>query len=191
MNSTVKSRHWAGLLCAAGLLIAVIVARQHSRVDRLFVDQELSQLRAEHASLARVAATLSQANAAISDGGHDDSASWSWPVGWSAQVGSPKVSGSESWRLRTEASPSWTHIIQCITQLANRSGLRLNAIDIRSRGTLTQREIASIEIDLVYPTQTPPRASVADGAVFPGTVVPAKPTAVGSGPHPTSDRPNQ
>lgn len=54
-------------------------------------------------------------------------------------------------------------------------------MDIRSRGTLLQREIASVEIILEQPNETPPRLGVADGAVFSGLTVPAKTPEVGAG----------
>ncbi len=189
MSSTVKSRHWVSLAFAAGLLIAIIVVRKHSGFDHRVVDQELTQLRNEHASLVAIETALSKIQPVVVDEDYDQIASWSCPAGWSVQSGSSEYPDRQSWSLKTASTPTWINVIQAITQLAKKPGLRINAVDIRSRGTLTQREIATVGIELVYPTKTPPRLGVADGAVFPGTVVPAKSPAVVSGPALQAARP--
>jgi len=190
MSSAVNSRHWVSLAFTAGLLIAGVVVRKHSGFDQRVVDQELTQLRNEHASLVAIETALSKIQPVVVDEDYDQIASWSCPAGWSVQIGASEDPVTQTWFLNTEASPTWINVIQTITQLAKiNPGLRINTVDIRSRGTLTQREIASVEIELVYPTQTPPRLGVADGAVFPGTVVPAKSPAVVSGPALQAARP--
>ncbi len=189
MNSAVKSRHWMKLTFAVSMLSAVIVVRMHGGFNQGVVDQELSQLRNEHASLVSTKAALSKVQSVVVDEDYGDNASWSVPVGWSVQIGSSKDPDLETWNLKTDSTPTWTDLVQTITQLAKKPGLRINAVEIRSRGTLTQREIASVGIELVYPTKTPPRLGVADGAVFPGTLSPAKPPAVVSGPSLQAARP--
>ena len=163
MSSTVKSRHWVSLAFAAGLLIAIIVVRKHSGFDHRVVDKELTQLRNEHASLVAIETALSKIQPVVVDEDYDQIASWSCPAGWSVQIGSSEDPGIQTWSFKTDSTPTWIYLVQTINQLTKKPGLLINTVDIRSRGTLTQREIASVEIELVYPTQTPPRLGVADG----------------------------
>ena len=65
-----------------------------------------------------------------------------------------------------------------IDLLCDLPGLRIQALNIRCRGNLIHREYTAITIFLEYPIKTPPRASVADGAVFLGYPVAAITPAV-------------
>ncbi|MDI1335802.1 MAG: hypothetical protein PSU94_06410 [Lacunisphaera sp.] len=184
MNARPTVARWLFLAFSAGLLLAVLSVRQRSDLLRFAEDSELVRLRAERQRLSAFEPAAVRALQTALDTREDRVATLRpWPEGWSVQAGEP-IDGSErvSWRLAPIGPPSWSELVKAVLALASVPGNRISSVEIRSRGTLTEREIASVEIVLQHPTAPPSRRNPSGGTVGPGADVPATPPAVGSGP---------
>ncbi|MCB1104583.1 MAG: hypothetical protein H7A44_08460 [Opitutaceae bacterium] len=153
--------HWLALTVTTGLLAAAILLRQHPEFYAASPDPELLRLRLLHA----------KTKATSSDHGTKQKGRrpWTIPTGWSKQALPNYHSAHESWQLESNPNPSWREFVELIGQLSASPGIRIQSLQIRSRGTRLHRKIAGITIVLDYPNPTPPRAVVADGAVFSGS----------------------
>ncbi len=187
MNSRPTLGQWLQLVLSAVLLIAAVYGRQSGGFAKLARDAELDQLRAEQHRLAacdpdalraaQAAVVALRGQAAVNEG---------WPEGWIARAEpSAEGSGRSRWRLTPRSEPTWPAFAQTVTALAGTPGRRIVALEVRSRGTLTQREIAAVEILLEQPTATPFRRHPSASAEPPGSgqlPLPSVPTPGGPGP---------
>ena len=181
MNSRPGISHWVRSACAVSILVTILFVRSWYDFSARTEEQELLQLRSEHSALEGMLSVGTNTSPSISNlEPSPDFDPRTWSVGWSVKSKDTIHQSRASWQLKSTDAPSWNVFTQAITHLAQIRGLRIIAVDIRSRGTLTRREIASVEIALEHPTETPPRLRVAGGAVFPGITGPAMPPAVGS-----------
>jgi hypothetical protein len=175
---------WLFLAFGAGLLAAVLVVRQRGDLRKLAEDGELVRLRAERQSVAAFEPAAVRALQAAVDALDDGSGKRSnCPEGWSAQaVPSSEGANRIRWSVRPTGTPTWTALVSATSALAAVPGNRIVSLAVRSRGTLNEREIASVEILLEQPTPTPSRRNPSDGTGWPGAVGPATPPAAGAGP---------
>ncbi len=175
---------WLGLAFCGALLVTVLGLRQHGNLLRLAEDSELVRLRAERQRLAAFEPAALQAVQAAADALEARSATERrWPEGWSAQaVSRPDGSMRLSWRVTPTGTPDWSGLVQAVAALASVPGNRIVSLAVRSRGTLSVREIASVEILLEQPIATPSRRNPSGGTGSAGADGTATPPAVGSGP---------
>lgn len=175
--------HWLFLACSASLLACVMTVRQRGDLLRLAEDGELFRLREERQRLSSCEpAALLKLQAAV-DALNDRIAGRRWPEGWSAQaVSSPAGLPRLTWKLMPAGTATWSGLVKAIETLAAFPGNRIVSVEVRSRGTLTERDIASVEILLEHPTPTPSRRNPSGGTGWLGLEGPATPPAVGARP---------
>lgn len=183
MNPRPTTAQWLGLAFGAALLVAVLAVRQRGDLLRFAEDAELVRLRAERERLSAyepAAVQALQATTEVLNAGL--AAKQRWPEGWSARA-MPAPSGSNEvlWKITPTVIPTWTGLVNAVAALVSVPGNRIVSLEIRSRGTLAEREIASVEIVLTQPTATPSRRNPSGGTGWPGAEVPATPPEVGAG----------
>ncbi len=183
MKPGINVAQWAWFAVSVTLLAVVLVARHREGLAVSAVDVELERLRADRQRLsgftpAAVQAARASAEALAKSG----SMPLPWPVDWSASPLPPAAGSTRPlWRITPERLPTWAELVAAVSSLAAVPGNRIVSLEVRSRGTLTEREIASVEILLEQPTPTPSRRNPSGGTGSPGAEVPATPPAVGAG----------
>lgn len=181
MNSLIARIHWLGLIFSLSLLIAVSWGWYSGSLDQLVIDDDLETLRTEHARLSafdQKAIQLAQTAVLETD---QKSLPHPWPTGWTVIADSDSAEPGESWELQSGDSPSWGSLLQAITFFTQIPANRIVKLEIRSRGTLSQREIASVTIQLVHPIETQSQRSNSVRTLFPANIVSAKTPKLGSG----------
>jgi hypothetical protein len=184
MKPRPTTAQWLGLAFGAALLAAVLAVRQRGDLLRFAEDAELVRLRTERQRLSAYEPVAMHALQAAADALNGRRATKQrWPEGWSARaMPAPNGSDEVSWKFTPTGIPTWAGLLNAVAALVSVPGNRIVSVEIRSRGTLAEREIASVEIVLVQPTATPSRRNPSGGTGLPGTEVPATPPAVGAGP---------
>jgi|CXWL01.1.fsa_nt_gi hypothetical protein len=184
MKPRPTTAQWLGLAFGAALLAAVLAVRQRGDLLRFAEDEELVRLRAEHQRLSTYEPAAVHALQVAADALNGRRAAQQhWPEGWSTHaLSAPNGSSEVSWRITAKGTPTWTGLVNAVAALVSVPGNRIVSVEIRSRGTLSEREIASVDIVLVQPTPTPSRRNPSGGTGWPGPEVPATPPAVGAGP---------
>jgi hypothetical protein len=159
---------WLGLAFGVALLVAVLAVRQRGDLLRFAEDSELVRLRAQRLRLAAYEPSAIRKLQTMAEAREDGRATRQhWPEGWSAQTRSPAAgeSNTVSWKITPLGFPTWTGLNQAVATLVTIPGNRIVSIEIRSRGTRSDREIASVEILLEQPTPTPSRRNSSGGAI--------------------------
>lgn len=181
MKPQINVVHWLQLLAAVGLL-ATILAVRHQVLPQLTNTDGLAKLRAEHQHLSQF--DLDAVHAARTTAEQTKpmaSPSWVWPKHWIVSALSPgQNSVPRLLQLKSVGSPEWTDFLNTVAMLADSPGTRIVGMDIRSRGTLTEREIAAVEIQFESPMADPQRRMAPAAVGRPGPVGPAMPPAVGA-----------
>lgn len=184
MKTRPTAAQWLGLAFGAALLTAVLTVRQRGDLLRFAEDTELVRLRTERLHLSAYEPAAVHALQTAADVLEERRATRRhWPEGWSARtVPTSDDSTGVSWRITPLGTPTWTGLVNAVSDLASVPGNRIVSVEIRSRGTLTDRGIASVEILLEQPSATPSHRNSSGGTGWPGAEVPATPPAVGPGP---------
>jgi hypothetical protein len=184
MKARPTAAQWLGLAFSVALLTVVLALRQRGDLLRFAEDTELVRLRAERQRLSAYEPAAVQALQTTADALDERRATRRrWPEDWSPQaVPTPDGSTGLSWKITPLGAPTWTGLVNAVSALASVPGNRIVSVEIRSRGTLADRGIASVEILLEQPTATPSRRNPSGGTGWPGAEVSATPPAVGAGP---------
>lgn len=182
MNLHPTSSHWLRLGASISLVIVVVVARHDDRWIQLAGAQELDHLRAERQRLSAYdAAAVNSARMATEQLPDNADVKRTWPSGWIQSDLPADRDGRKIWQLSSTQSPDWPTCVQVITTLASTPGVRILDLEVRSRGTLTQREIAAVTIRFAQPNATPSRRSSSFVTGLSSAPTPAKSPAIGSG----------
>lgn len=184
MKARPTTAHWLGLALGLALLAAVLAVRQRGDLLQFAENPELLRLRAERQRLTAFEPVAMRALEAAADALDERRRSLGrWPEGWSAEP-LPLHEGSDAlmWRITPVQAPSWTGLMNAVSALVSVPGNRILSIMVGSRGTRSEREIASVEILVEQPTATPSRRNPSGGTGSPGVVVPSTPPAGGAGP---------
>lgn len=184
MKARIGPARWLFLTFGVALLAVVLYVRQHGELLRFAEDGELVRLRAERQRLSAFEpAALRATQAKLEELEKRTATDRPWPEGWSGREENPgEDAGGATWRLSPTGVPSWTGLVNAIGTLVSVPGSRIVSVQIRSRGTLTERQMASVEIVLTQPTTPWSRRNPSGGTTGPGAGDPATPTAVGAGP---------
>ena len=171
-------------LCA---IASAIWVRQRIRSAPDGGHPDLARLSSERSRMEAAAAELPglRAQAAQRRAIPDNSARpWQVSAGWS--ITPAANSPSERVVLRRSAPGiDWPGLVATVTDLERRPGWRIATLEIRSRGSRHQREIAAVEIVLEHATATPGQPADVRPPAVPasaGGATPAAPRKVGRGP---------
>ncbi|OAM90406.1 hypothetical protein OH491_01575 [Termitidicoccus mucosus] len=169
---------WAVFAASLMLLAVTIIVRRHGLPQGLHPDNEMEVLLAEKERLApfnaesvshlRTELARFEAPPAKPD--------WLPPTSWQTQALPSETDGITRTRYTTGAI-SWTCLVTFISKLEVRG--QIESLDIRSRGSRTKREIATVEITVRSSPGTTRRST---GAMFPDAEGPASARKVGRGP---------
>lgn len=183
MKPRITVAQWAWLVVSTTLLAVVLLARHRGSLAVSTVDAELERLRAERQRLTEFTpAAVQAARTAVAALAESGSMPARWPQDWSVEPMPPAAGSTHRlWRITPERPLTWAELVAAVTSVAAAPGNRIVALEVRSRGTLTAREIASVEILLEQPTPTPSRRNSSGGTGSPGADLPATPPAVGAG----------
>ena len=183
MKPQITISQCAWLVVSATLLAVVLVARHRDSLAVSTGDAELERLRAERQRLAEFTPAAVQAARTSAEAlAESGSMPAHWPQDWSAAPVPPAAASTRPlWRIIPDRTPTWAELSAAVTSVAAAPGNRIVSLEVRSRGTLTEREIASVEILLEQPTPTPSRRNPSGGTGLPGVGVPATPPAVEAG----------
>ncbi len=170
--SAPSRRAWLALGASLVLVAALLTLRFRGGATAFPPEAELQAMRTERARLSSFSA------AALDALRHErallqapPTAGETLPAGWNEHV----VGGRVIYRYGGEAPLAWAELVGVVTALEQRSGRRIVSLDVRSRGSKEQREIAAVEIVAGAPATVRPQPD----APSPGAAGPAGPRKTG------------
>lgn len=187
--AAVSRRQWAALLLGVTLLGGLLVLRTRGLPDAVRPDAEWDALRADQlrlsATTANVLASLRRELAILER--PTSAATGALAAGWQVEAESAGVSRDAVLRYHYTGSTAltWAEVGRVVTELEQRYGGRVIALDIRSRGSRQRREIAGVEIVVQRAAATPGQPADVRPPAVPasaGSAEPARPRKVGRGP---------
>ena len=172
--SSHSRRGWLALGASLVLLGVLLTVRFRGSAVALPPETALGALRAEHARLSPFSAAALNALRRERDLLRATPTSGEiLPASWSEHAGEERT----TYRYGGDSPLAWAELVRAVTLIERRSGGRIVSLDIRSRGTREQREVAAVKMVTGAPATARPQAD----APSPGAVGPSRPRKVGRG----------